>query len=93
MIDWLRLLLMIFYAPVRGMREVRDRSSLAPIALLAVLSQIGFNLVWSNFGAIPIVPRRGGLFSVIIEPAMPAMLIAIVLVPILTLVTNMFERR
>jgi len=84
---------MIFYAPVRGMREVRDRSSLAPIALLAVLSQIGFNLVWSNFGAIPIVPRRGGLFSVIIEPAMPAMLIAIVLVPILTLVTNMFERR
>ena len=93
MIDWLRLLLMIFYAPVRGMREVRDRSSLAPIALLAVLSQIGFNLVWSNFGALAIVPRRGGLFSLIIEPAMPAMLIAIVLVPILTLVTNMFERR
>jgi tetratricopeptide (TPR) repeat protein len=93
MIDWLRLLLMIFYAPVRGMREVRDRGSLAPIALLAVASQVGFNLVWRNFGAIPIVPRRGGLFSVITEPAMPAMLIAIVLVPILTLVTNMFERR
>jgi len=44
MIDWLRLLLMIFYAPLRGMREVRDRSSIAPIALLAVLSQIG--LTW-----------------------------------------------
>jgi tetratricopeptide (TPR) repeat protein len=93
MIDWLRLLLMIFYAPLRGMREVRDRSSIAPIALLAVLSQIGFNLVARNFGAIPIVPRRGGLFSVVTEPAMPVILIAIVLVPILTLVTNMFERR
>jgi tetratricopeptide (TPR) repeat protein len=93
MIDWLRLLLMIFYAPVRGMREVRDRSSLAPIALLAVLSQLGFNIVCRNFGAIPMVPPRGGLLSVITEPAMPAILIAVVLVPILTLVTNMFERR
>jgi tetratricopeptide (TPR) repeat protein len=93
MIDWLRLLLMIFYAPVRGMREVRDRSSLAPIALLAVLSQLAFNIVCRNFGAIPMVPPRGGLLSVITEPAMPAILIAVVLVPILTLVTNMFERR
>ena len=93
MIDWLRLLLMIFYAPLRGMREVRDRSSLAPIALIAVLSQVAFNLLTRNFGAVQIVPRRGGLLSALTEPAMPAVLIAIVLVPILTLVTNMFERR
>jgi tetratricopeptide (TPR) repeat protein len=33
------------------------------------------------------------LFSVLTEPAMPAIVIAIVLVPILTLITNMFERR
>ncbi len=32
MIDWLRFLLMIFYAPLRGMREIRDRGSLAPVA-------------------------------------------------------------
>src|SRR5690349_14176161 len=93
MIDWLRLLLMIFYAPVRGMREVRDRSSLAPNALLAVLSQLGFNILCRRYGAVPMVPPRGGLLSVITEPAMPAILIAVVLVPILTLVTNMFERR
>ena len=93
MIDWLRLLLMIFYAPLRGMREVRDRSSLAPIALVAVLSQLGFNLLTRKFGAIPLVPPRGGFLSLLTEPAMPAMLIAIVLVPILTFVTNMFERR
>ena len=93
MIDWLRLLLMIFYAPLRGMREVRDRSSLAPMALIAVLSQVGYDFVTRKFGAIPINPRGGGLLSVLTEPAMPVMLIAIVLVPILTLVTNMFERR
>jgi tetratricopeptide (TPR) repeat protein len=93
MIEWLRLLLMIFYAPLRGMREVRDRSSLAPIALIAVLSQIGFNVVSGRFGAIPLVPRGGGFLSVLTEPAMPAVLIAVVLVPILTLVTNMFDRR
>jgi len=93
MIDWLRLLLMIFYAPVRGMREVRDRSSLAPMALIAVLSQVGYDFLTRKFGATPINPRGGGLLSVLTEPAMPVMLIAIVLVPILTLVTNMFERR
>ena len=35
MIDWLRSLLMIFYAPARGMREMRDRS-LAPVAIIAL---------------------------------------------------------
>jgi tetratricopeptide (TPR) repeat protein len=93
MIDWLRLLLMIFYAPLRGMREVRDRSSLAPIALIAVLSQVAFDFVTRRFGAVPLIPRRHGFLSVLTEPAMPVMLIAIVLVPILTLVANMFERR
>src|SRR5438034_11576067 len=39
MTDWLRLILMIFYAPLRGMREVRDRGSLAPMVLCAYLSQ------------------------------------------------------
>jgi tetratricopeptide (TPR) repeat protein len=93
MIDWLRLLLMIFYAPLRGMREVRDRSSLAPMALIAVLSQVALNFVTRRFGAMPIQPRGHGFLSVLTEPAMPAMLIAILLVPLLTLVTNMFDRR
>ena len=93
MFDWLRLLLMIFYAPLRGMREVRDRNSLAPIALIAVLSQVAFDYVTRQFGATPMFPRGRGLLSVLTEPAMPVMLIAIVLVPILTLVANTFERR
>ncbi|HEX8687499.1 MAG TPA: hypothetical protein VF654_13415, partial [Pyrinomonadaceae bacterium] len=36
---WLRPLLMMFYAPARGMAEVRDRVSLGQAALLAVLLQ------------------------------------------------------
>src|SRR5919106_4602963 len=93
MIDWLRVPLMIFYAPLRGMREVRDRSSLAPIALIAVLSQFAFDIVTRRFGAAPFVPRRHGFLAMVTEPAMPVMLIAIVLVPILTLVANTLERR
>ena len=50
MIDWLRYLLMIFYAPVRGMRGMRDRGSLAPVALMAFLSQAAFNFVMEKFG-------------------------------------------
>ncbi|HEX2270274.1 MAG TPA: tetratricopeptide repeat protein [Pyrinomonadaceae bacterium] len=93
MTDWLRLLLMIFYAPLRGMREVRDRGSLAPIALIAVLSQFVFNFVSRRFGGAPMFPRGHGIFGAFVEVAMPVVLIGVVLVPILTLVVNTFERR
>src|SRR5258706_15140734 len=48
MTDWLRLLGMIFYAPLRGMREARDRGAIAPTALFALLANelfIGY-IVW-----------------------------------------------
>jgi tetratricopeptide (TPR) repeat protein len=84
---------MIFYAPLRGMREVRDRSSLAPIALIAVLSQVGFEFVSRRFGGAPMFPRGFGFLSQLTGPAMPVILIAVVLVPILTLIANTLERR
>ncbi len=93
MIDWLRLLLMIFYAPIRGMREVRDRSSLAPIALIAVLSQLAFNVVTRTFAGSPVLTPERGLFWQLAELVMPAVLLAVILVPILTLVANTVERR
>ena len=43
MINWVRSLLMIFYAPTRGMREMRDRS-LAPVAFIALASQVAYDL-------------------------------------------------
>ena len=89
MIDWLRYLLMIFYAPVRGMRGMRDRGSLAPVALMAFLSQAAFNFVMEKFG----ITEAGGLFSDLFRAGKVVAVVAILLVPILTLVANTFDRR
>jgi tetratricopeptide (TPR) repeat protein len=90
MIHWLRSLLMVFYAPVRGMREMRDRGSLAPVALLAFMSQAGYSFVTEKFAG---TAARAGIFSDLYQAATMVVLVAVVLVPIFTLVANTFERR
>ena len=90
MIDWLRFLLMIFYAPVRGMRGMRDRGSLAPVALIAFLSQAAYSFVTEKFAG---TSARAGVVSDLFQAAIIVVMVAVVLVPILTLVANMFERR
>ena len=89
MMDWLRFLLMVFYAPVRGMRGMRDRGSLAPVALIAFLSQAAFNFVTEKFAGVP----GGGMVFDIFRAARVVAIIAIIVVPILTLVANIFDRR
>src|ERR671927_850657 len=89
MIDWLRYLLMIFYAPVRGMRGMRDRGSLAPVALMAFLSQAGFNFVMEKF----VGEVEGGVFSDLFRAAKVVAFVAIIVVPILTLIANTLDRR
>jgi tetratricopeptide (TPR) repeat protein len=93
MIDWLRFLLMIFYAPVRGMRGMRDRGSLAPVAIIALLGQLAYNVITKKFAGIATIGSGGGIYPELFEAAKFVVLIAVVLVPILTLVANMFERR
>lgn len=93
MIDWLRLLLMIFYAPLRGLREVRDRGSLVAVALLAYLSQLIYDFATQTFGGKPAIAFTQGLGSELFLSAQTIVLIALVLVPVLTLVGNMFDRR
>jgi tetratricopeptide (TPR) repeat protein len=90
MIDWLRFLLMIFYAPLRGMRGMRDRGSLAPVALIAFLSQAAYGFLTEKFAG---TAARAGVYSDLFQAAMIVVLIAVVLVPILTLVANTFDRR
>ncbi len=90
MIDWLRFLLMIFYAPLRGMRGMRDRGSLAPVALIAFLSQAAYSFLTERFAG---TAARTGVFSDLFQAAIIVVLVAVVLVPILTLIANMFERR
>ena len=89
MIDWLRLLLMTLYAPLRGMREIRERP-LAPVAFLAFLSQVAYNVVTERFSG---TAARDGLFTDIFNGALTVIIVAVIFVPILTLVANTFDRR
>src|ERR1041385_8470262 len=88
MFDWLRFLLMIFYAPVRGMRGMRDRGSLAPVVLIAFAGQFAFGFVAKKFAGVSY-----GVVWELFHTAKIIAIVAIVLVPILTLVANMFDRR
>jgi tetratricopeptide (TPR) repeat protein len=88
MFDWLRFLLMIFYAPVRGMRGMRDRGSLAPVALIAFLGQFAYGFVAKKFAGVSY-----GVVWELFHTAKIIAIVAIVLVPLLTLVANVFERR
>lgn len=92
MTDWLRLLLMIFYAPVRGMREARDRGSLAPVAFLAFLGEAAYRMITDRFAGLGSV---GGarLIPEFFEAAVWVVVLAVVVVPVLTLVANTIDRR
>ena len=76
MIDWLRFLLMIFYAPVRGMRGMRDRGSLAPVALIAFLGQSAYGFGMEKFAGS--TGLGGDLFSDVFRAAKIVAFVAIV---------------
>ena len=88
MLNWLRFLFMIFYAPVRGMRGMRDRGSLAPVVLLAFVGQFAFGFVARKFAG-----ASYGVIWELFHTAKFIAFVAIIFVPVLTLVANMFERR
>lgn len=94
-LDWLRLALMIFYAPIRGLREVRDRAPLAGIALLAFISQLAYysitqlltgnrSFLWGGPGAV---------LRLLFQSTLSLLLIGGILVPLIAFVANVFERR
>ncbi len=94
-LDWLRLLLMIFYAPGRGLREVRDRAPLAVIGLMALISQIVYFLVaqWLAGNRTFVFAGPGAVIRLLFQSALSLLLIGGVLVPIIAFVANVFERR
>ena len=69
MIDWLRFLLMIFYAPVRGMRGMRDRGSLAPVAVIALLGQLAYTVITKKFAGVPTIGSGGGVYHELFDAA------------------------
>ena len=94
MTDWLKLVGMIFYAPVRGMREVRDRASLGPLMLWAYGSQVVyvFATQWLA-GDKAFLVHPAAVASNLFQAATSLLPIAIVLIPLIALVANLFDRR
>lgn len=86
---------MIFYAPARGFREVRDRAPLAGLALMALLSQLVYFFVtqWLVGNRSLVVTGPGAVMRVLFQSAISLLLIAAVLVPIIAFVANLFERK
>jgi len=95
MLDWLRLGLMIFYAPSRAMREVRDRGALAPAGLVALLAHALFflSLSWFYPGLL-VNPRQPLAIAVVFfQSAGSLVIIAFVFCPLTLFLANIFERR
>ena len=93
--DWLRPLLLMFYAPSRGMAEVRDRAPLGQAALLAVLLQAAHALVaqWRELAGLAARFGAWAAVGVLFSSAGSVLLVALVYVPISVLFANLFERR
>ncbi len=94
-LDWLRLALMIFYAPIRGLREVRDRAPLTGIGLLAFISQLAYysitQLLSGNRSFLFGGP--GAVVRLLFQATLSLLLIGGILVPLIAFVANVFERR
>lgn len=95
MLDWLRLLLMVFYAPGRALREVRDRATLAPAGLLALLSHVSFLTVLTFLYLRGIVNplRPMTLLLLVFQSAGCLLFIAFIFVPVAILMQNIMDRR
>jgi len=94
MTDWLRLFVLVLFAPLRGLREVRDRSSLPQSALLALVihATFFFYLTWHYLREL--INSKGALvLSSILQAAGVLIFIAVVFVPLSLFFGNLFERR
>ncbi|MCA1630895.1 MAG: tetratricopeptide repeat protein [Acidobacteria bacterium] len=89
MLDWLKPLLMMFYAPARGMALVRERAPLGQAALVAFAAYAGHELY-------VVSPRMTGLVELreaFVISASALLAVGLFFVPIVIFVANLFERR
>jgi tetratricopeptide (TPR) repeat protein len=93
--DWLRPLLLMFYAPARGMAEVRDRAPLGQAALLAVLLQVAHALVgqWRELAGLAARYGAWAAVGLLFSSAGAVLLVGLVYAPVAALLANLFERR
>ncbi|HEX8561126.1 MAG TPA: tetratricopeptide repeat protein [Pyrinomonadaceae bacterium] len=91
--DWLRPLLLMFYAPARGMAEVRDRAPLGQAALLAVLAQ-GAHVLYGLWPALAgSVGAAGMALASLLNAAGVMLVLAAVFVPAAVFCANLLDRR
>jgi tetratricopeptide (TPR) repeat protein len=93
MSDWLKYIAMIFYAPMRGMREVRDRGTLLPAVICAYISQLAYLFIVQWLVGRSAINQPQLIASNLFHSATSLLPVAIVLVPLLALTANMFDRR
>src|SRR5262249_1152075 len=75
------------------MREVRDRSALFPAIICAYLSQILYLFIVQWLVGVPLMTRPQLIGINLFQAATSLLPIVIVLVPLLALTANMFDRR
>ena len=95
MTDWLRPLLLTFYAPARAMAEVRDRVSFGGAALLALLALCVLALfsLWQFLRTDMAAAGPFVFVAALLNAAGLLLFVAIVYVPAAVLFSNLFERR
>jgi tetratricopeptide (TPR) repeat protein len=95
MADSLRLFLMFFYAPLRGMREVRDRAALGSIFVCAFCVQVLYVFGAQLLAGDRMLLRRGpaAIFSTLFSGVAPILTVAVVIVPVMLLIGNLFDRK
>ncbi|HEY0384626.1 MAG TPA: tetratricopeptide repeat protein, partial [Pyrinomonadaceae bacterium] len=93
--EWLRPLLMMFYAPARALRLARDRAPLAPALLLALLSQLlyAYFIQWLYLRQAFRFPGPRVFLMSLVQSAGSLLLVAVILVPVIIMMANLFERR
>lgn len=86
---------MVFYAPARGLREVRDRAALAPSALVALIVHAIFFycLTLLYLGFLGSARRPSTIFSVIIQSGGSLVIVALIFCPLALFLSNLFVRR
>lgn len=85
----------MFYAPARGMAEVRDRVSLGQAALLALVVQ-ALHTLYAQWPVLAVTVAQFGAWAalgVVFASAGSLLLIGLVFVPLAVVLANLFERR
>ncbi|HEX9919831.1 MAG TPA: hypothetical protein VGA87_11720, partial [Pyrinomonadaceae bacterium] len=92
MLDPLKPLLLMFYAPLRAMGLVRDRAPLGFAAALALAAKVAY-VCYTQWAYVGAQLRPGGVFvvfAVLIAAVGSLLLIAVIFIPSLIFFANLF---